>query len=57
MAWINSFLEGVCVCVCDCTREQEQKKAVDTLELELQVPMTHYVGAGDWTPGFWKNST
>lgn len=33
-----------------------QKRALDTLELELQMAVSHYVGAGNQTLVLWKHS-
>lgn len=33
-----------------------QKKVLDLLKLELQMAVSHYVGAGSWTWIFWKSS-
>jgi hypothetical protein len=32
-----------------------REKALDSLELELQMVVSHYVGVGNWTQALYKN--
>jgi hypothetical protein len=49
----------VCVCVAClyvcasyvCLVSRLQKRVLDCLKLELQMVVSHHVGAGNWTPG------
>lgn len=45
------YVHHICVQACG-----TQKRALDPRELELQMNVTHHMGAGEWTQVLCKNS-